>query len=89
VRSLAEGKGVGVGFIAHPTGLERAELERVVGALSIAAGRKLLTFVYLKDCDILFLLSLSHVSTVANHGINPPRTPYPFSAASPFSSFLT
>jgi dienelactone hydrolase len=36
-RVMQEGKGVDAGFIAHPTLLEKAELEAVSGPLSIAA----------------------------------------------------
>ncbi|OJJ50740.1 hypothetical protein ASPZODRAFT_86317 [Penicilliopsis zonata CBS 506.65] len=37
IRSLAEGKGVDVGFIAHPSSTEEAELAAIKGPLSIAA----------------------------------------------------
>lgn len=37
LRFLAAGKGVDVGFVAHPTGVEDAEVEGIAGPLSIAA----------------------------------------------------
>lgn len=37
-RFLASGKGVDVGFIAHPSFLESGEIQGVQGPLSIAAG---------------------------------------------------
>ena len=37
-RFLAEGKGIDVGFIAHPSGLESSEIEGIAGPISIAAG---------------------------------------------------
>jgi dienelactone hydrolase len=37
LRFLAAGKGVDVGFVAHPTGVEDAEVEEIAGPLSIAA----------------------------------------------------
>ncbi|KAJ4294045.1 hypothetical protein N0V90_007734 [Kalmusia sp. IMI 367209] len=37
-RFLAEGKGVDVGFIAHPSGLEAAEIQGIAGPITIAAG---------------------------------------------------
>ncbi|KAF2656922.1 alpha/beta-hydrolase [Lophiostoma macrostomum CBS 122681] len=36
--SGTNGTGIDVGFIAHPSGLERAEIEGVAGPISIAAG---------------------------------------------------
>lgn len=35
-RFLAEGKGIDVGFIAHPSGLEEAEIQGIDGPISIA-----------------------------------------------------
>ncbi|KAL5372825.1 hypothetical protein DPSP01_013195 [Paraphaeosphaeria sporulosa] len=37
-RFLAEGKGIDVGFIAHPSGLEAAEIQGINGPINIAAG---------------------------------------------------
>ncbi|KAF2005617.1 alpha/beta-hydrolase, partial [Amniculicola lignicola CBS 123094] len=37
-RFLASGKGIDVGFIAHPSSLEVGEIEGIAGAISIAAG---------------------------------------------------
>ncbi|KAL5394891.1 hypothetical protein PMIN06_002336 [Paraphaeosphaeria minitans] len=37
-RFLAEGKGIDVGFIAHPSGLEAAEVQGINGPITIAAG---------------------------------------------------
>ncbi|KAF2468294.1 alpha/beta-hydrolase [Lindgomyces ingoldianus] len=37
-RFLSEGKGIDVGFIAHPSSLEAAEIQGIAGPISIAAG---------------------------------------------------
>ncbi|KAF2270496.1 alpha/beta-hydrolase [Lojkania enalia] len=37
-RFLAEGKGLDVGFIAHPSSLETAEIQGIAGPITIAAG---------------------------------------------------
>ncbi|KAF2248375.1 alpha/beta-hydrolase [Trematosphaeria pertusa] len=37
-RFLAQGKGVDVGFIAHPSSLETVEIQGIAGPISIAAG---------------------------------------------------
>jgi dienelactone hydrolase len=37
-RFLAEGKGVDIGFIAHPSVLSNAEIAQIVNPISIAAG---------------------------------------------------
>ncbi|KAF2796363.1 alpha/beta-hydrolase [Melanomma pulvis-pyrius CBS 109.77] len=37
-RFLAQGKGIDVGFIAHPSGLEATEIQNIAGPISIAAG---------------------------------------------------
>lgn len=39
-RWLAEGKGIDVGFIAHPSNLMEDEIRGIEGKISIAAGRK-------------------------------------------------
>ena len=43
-RFLASGKGVDVGFVAHPSFLESGEIQAVQGPLSIAAGGTLSAF---------------------------------------------
>jgi dienelactone hydrolase len=40
-RFLAQGKGIDVGFIAHPSSLEATEIQGIAGPISIAAGGKL------------------------------------------------
>jgi dienelactone hydrolase len=37
-RFLASGKGIDVGFIAHPSSLEASEIQGIAGPISIAAG---------------------------------------------------
>lgn len=37
-RWLAQGKGIDVGFIAHPSNLQTVEIEGITGPISIAAG---------------------------------------------------
>lgn len=37
-RFLAQGKGIDVGFIAHPSSLETSEIQAIAGPISIAAG---------------------------------------------------
>jgi dienelactone hydrolase len=37
-RFLAQGKGIDVGFIAHPSSLEATEIQGIAGPISIAAG---------------------------------------------------
>jgi dienelactone hydrolase len=39
-RFLAKGKGIDVGFIAHPSGLQAEEIRGIDGPISIAAGGK-------------------------------------------------
>ena len=39
-RWMASGKGIDVGFIAHPSSLEQAEIAGIAGPISIAAGGK-------------------------------------------------
>lgn len=39
-RFLAQGNGIDVGFIAHPSNLEASEIEAIAGPISIAAGGK-------------------------------------------------
>ncbi|KAF2277893.1 alpha/beta-hydrolase, partial [Westerdykella ornata] len=38
-RHMAEGKGIDVGFIAHPSGLEDGEIKAIAGPISVAAGQ--------------------------------------------------
>lgn len=51
-RFLAQGKGVDVGFIAHPSSLETVEIQGIAGPISIAAGGEMaFILAYTKNTD--------------------------------------
>jgi hypothetical protein len=62
-RWMAAGKGIDVGFIAHPSGLERAEIEGVAGPISIAAGG-MFTLCFFDYLVLYSLVSMSSLSRI-------------------------